>query len=683
MTSHENYLSIDPHPIEQALILKFLQPSQSNGNVRQKLVTFRELTDAVDLKELANEVQAQCPEIPDGMRPELEHSLRYLQKRKNALRTRDNSVSQDSRPMTASTASMDKVEEYMELFYEEINDKTRGAASILELAACPANLQDLVANESLIGALVRIFREDWKKSFELATNIVRIFVHISYYENFHEQITQHKMGALCMTAIEHELKRGELWAVEINRDEQTAKKYRLALKKQQILIAACVALLNNLSNDIAVQQKMIKRDILPLLIKSLDLKETPQLQLATTQFLLKLSIFSENKTALEQDAVMDKLIGLVTLSDEEVRKQAIRILFNLSFDEKNRLRMVQAGLVTHISPLIQKSYALNLLYQLTINDDAKAMVTYTDAIQLLMSDLLSGQASDVAKAVLINACIEKRNAQLVCGPRGEGLDLLLEQAQESRDLLVLKIVRNISSHSGPTQEHFLKWLPQLIEVMKEDALSPAEEKSAYALEAVGVIATNVSADWASLCQTHQLVPWMSKVLLEQKKEREPLQLQLVILCGSMATQIAAARLLVPLLETFLKLLHLMQEDDELVVQLLYLFLQLIRHKELSERLMGRQSVLGDYVIDLMHDKNEAIREMCETALVIIGEHSIEWARRIATQRFRWHNAQWLETVETNGVENLLDDHLEEEEEWKRQVIFDDHLIDDDEEERLF
>lgn len=34
--------------------------------------------------------------------------------------------------------------------------------------------------------------------------------------------------------------------------------------------------------------------------------------------------------------------------------------------------------------------------------------------------------------------------------------------------------------------------------------------------------------------------------------------------------------------------------------------------------MGPQSVLGDYVIDLMHDKNEAIRQMCENALVIIG-----------------------------------------------------------------
>ena len=41
-------------------------------------------------------------------------------------------------------------------------------------------------------------------------------------------------------------------------------------------------------------------------------------------------------------------------------------------------------------------------------------------------------------------------------------------------------------------------------------------------------------------------------------------------------------------------------------------------QELSDRLMCPQSALGAYVIDLMHDKNTAIREQCENALIIIG-----------------------------------------------------------------
>lgn len=151
--------------------------------------------------------------------------------------------------------------------------------------------------------------------------------------------------------------------------------------------------------------------------------------------------------------------------------------------------------------------ALNLLYQLSINDDAKAMITYTDAIQCvssvcavehfytvywfftsvrygfrflfklqsclrllhilsmhqfgfefhtfqLMRKVLTDNASDTVKAVLINIALEKRNAQLLCGTDGQGLDLLLETALSHNDQLLLKVVRNISTHSGPTQAMF-------------------------------------------------------------------------------------------------------------------------------------------------------------------------------------------------------------------------------------
>lgn len=72
-----------------------------------------------------------------------------------------------------------------------------------------------------------------------------------------------------------------------------------------------------------------------------------------------------------------------------------------------------------------------------------------------MRDLLSGDGSDVTKAVLLNVCVEKRNAQLVCGTEGGGLDLLMEMSLEHRDLLVAKILRTIAGHEGPTQDMFL------------------------------------------------------------------------------------------------------------------------------------------------------------------------------------------------------------------------------------
>ena len=56
-------------------------------------------------------------------------------------------------------------------------------------------------------------------------------------------------------------------------------------------------------------------------------------------------------------------------------------------------------------------------------------------------------------ALAVNLAANKRNAQLIC--EGSGLRLLLKRAFKFKDPLLLKMVRNISQHEGPTKEHFV------------------------------------------------------------------------------------------------------------------------------------------------------------------------------------------------------------------------------------
>ncbi|VDL81377.1 unnamed protein product [Nippostrongylus brasiliensis] len=530
-------------------------------------------------------------------------------------------------------ADMDQVDSYIELFYEDAAEKNRGALLILELTKTTANLEALIENETLIGALARVFREDWKRNFDLATTIVRIFVQFSYYNQFQPTLLHHKVGAVCMNAMEYELKRSDLWAAEAkNAELKTASKCQLAIRKQQTLLAGkenVPILLSTIGF-----REMVRRDVVPMLLRCLSFRDSAELTLATVQLLLKLSIFEENKVVMEQGDVIGKLLQLFPIGDVELRRVTIRLLFNLSFDAKSRRRMVSEGLVAHVVPLIESdAKALNLLYQLSVNDDAKAMLTFTDAMQLLMRDLLTGIGSEATKAVLLNACAEKRNAQLVCGHDGQGLALLLDAAIDGRDLMVAKIIRSIAYHEGPTQDVFVSSMSRLLETGLKNAVMQEDEYAAL-----------------GLCNTFDLVNWMSERLKASAGENEPLQLQVLALLY----------------------LKTMQEDDEFVVQLLYLFLQLLRHRELANRLMGSDSALGAYVIDLMHDKNPAIREMCDNALVIIGEHSQEWARRIAGERFRWHNAQWLDTIE-GGV--ACDEGAVMDEDYVPGMMFDDQFDD--------
>ncbi|EJW72761.1 hypothetical protein WUBG_16331, partial [Wuchereria bancrofti] len=81
--------------------------------------------------------------------------------------------------------------------------------------------------------------------------------------------------------------------------------------------------------------------------------------------------------------------------------------------------------------------------------------------------------------------------------------------------------------------------------------------------------------------------------------------------GTMARQLNAARLIVPLTDQLIELLTVHQEDDEMVIQVVYVFYAIITHEELSESVMGGSAHIGAYLIDLMHDKNVPLRAVCD------------------------------------------------------------------------
>lgn len=60
-----------------------------------------------------------------------------------------------------------------------------------------------------------------------------------------------------------------------------------------------------------------------------------------------------------------------------------------------------------------------------------------------------------------------------------------------------------------------------------------------------------------------------------------------------------------------------QEDDELVLQIVYVFYQLCRHQDTRDDVISTREVPA-YLIDLMHDNNVEIRRVCDTTLDIIA-----------------------------------------------------------------
>ena len=186
-----------------------------------------------------------------------------------------------------------------------------------------------------------------------------------------------------------------------------------------------------------------------------------------------------------------------------------------------------------------------------------------------------------------------------------------------------------------------------------------------------------------LLEKHDLIPFLSRLLVVSQTTSaggqlnsmisDDILLEVVIFIGTLASDEDCAPVLVDsgLIAALVCLLNTKQEDDEMVLQIVYVFYQLIFHERtrhdilMDEEEHHHQSPhrpssptatsmettttpsIVAYLIDLMHDKNTEVRRMCESALDIIAETDSAWATRVRHEKFKWHNAQWLHMVQEN------------------------------------
>ena len=79
------------------------------------------------------------------------------------------------------------MDEYIQLFYEEsVEQKSKGAQSILYLCLSNENMEIMLEHETLLGTVSRTLRDDYKKSIELTLYLLNIFQAYSNFTQFHE-----------------------------------------------------------------------------------------------------------------------------------------------------------------------------------------------------------------------------------------------------------------------------------------------------------------------------------------------------------------------------------------------------------------------------------------------------------------------------------------------------------------
>uniref|UniRef100_A0A8C7K877 Kinesin-associated protein 3a n=1 Tax=Oncorhynchus kisutch TaxID=8019 RepID=A0A8C7K877_ONCKI len=524
--------SLDVHPTEKALVVQYEVEATILGEMGdpmvgerkecQKIIRLKSLNANTDITTLARRVVEECRLIHPSKLPEVEQLLFYLQNRKKPGNDKQEKHSpRDLTPFEGmeldEEANINCIDDYVELLYEDIPEKVRGATLILHLARNPDNLEELLQNETALGALARVLREDWKQSVDMATTIIYVFFCFSSFSQFHGLVTHYKIGALCMNITEHELKRYDLWQDELQKKkkdpdnqnvkkehEKALKKYQGLLSKQEQLLRVALYLLLNLAEDTRTELKMRNKNIVHMLVKTLD-REDEELLVLVVSFLKKLSIFLENKNDMAETHAVEKLARLLACDHENLLNTTLRLLLNLSFDTGLRSQMVQAGLIHKLSLMLadekQGQLCMCILYHISVDDRFKSMFAYTDCIPQLMKMLFECGESHMEPELIsfcINLAANKRNAQVIC--EGNGLKMLMKRGLKLKDVLIMKMIRNLSQHDGPTKNLFIDYVGDLA------AQIGAEEREEYVIECLGTLAnlTIPDLDWELVLKEYNL-----------------------------------------------------------------------------------------------------------------------------------------------------------------------------------
>ncbi|CAH8871217.1 unnamed protein product [Trichobilharzia szidati] len=519
--------SIDVHPTEKALVVHYEteatilgesgNPMIGERKESQKIIRVKNLNEDTDIPELARKIISSCKLISENKYAQIEHLLKYLLKRKESTTVKSQKSSTVSEtladPGAFDSTEIDEVahltdlDEYLELLYEDISDKLRASALILQLARNPDNLEELFQNETLVGALARVLREDWKKSTDLATNIAYIFFCFSSFSNFHGVILHFKIGALIMTIIDHELQKYDLWIDELDRKQKLSNasnnksemhsaskgkgstddlqnnyetvlsKYKSLVRKQEQLFRVSFYLLLNISEDLNVEIKMHNKGIVTMICKCLS-RDNFELLILLVSFLKKLSIFAENKNEMIKNGIIEKLGKLLSRQEEDLVNLTLRLLYNLSFDTSARLEMVSKGVLNKVVGLLEnvqhQAVALYILYHLSTEDQSKPAFVNTPCLSFLMKLILENpeEKSDlVPMALAINLVRDDQCSNAMLN-EGRCLKVLAKRAIKFRDALIMKMLRNATQHNNLLKLKMVDFLPDLIKIVTEEKTYP-------------------------------------------------------------------------------------------------------------------------------------------------------------------------------------------------------------------
>jgi len=619
----------------------------------------------------------------------------------------------DSVDVQVDMASM---ESYVELLYEEdLVEKARGARCIAKLAKSSENLVSISYHETALNALFRTLREDYKKSIELTTHIMSVCLSYGAFTDFHQLLIANKICSLTFDLIEFELHRYDKWRLEVARRQDIVEnrsefpgsagsyqklkndfeKMRLKFgeltRKQDYLLALAFEVILVMSENRELHREILGRGIVPMLMDTLGRKNVDLLKVVL-RFLKNLSVFSQCKVQMGQLYVTEKVAQLLDANiPSDLVHCSLELLFNLSFDTKLRHKMVIFGILPKLQFYLEDSglekITRKLLYIMSM--DRKIRVKFggiSSVIPILMRLHEEESRNQPTKdyldilGILINLAGVKKCAGVIAENDG-GLLRLLQQAFESEDEMVMKVVRNLSNHQS-LRSLFGPFISDLARAIRDGT---SED---FVLECIGTLANCdlPNIDFCKLLEEFQLNRWIHSVLSNfanstlnatrksgrksnsnnNADERDPmtlLALEVIMLTGTCSGDSECVDMFIGegVVELLIKILTGQHTSCEVIAQVLYVLYRMCHHVRGKQHIQEETEV-PKIVLDLLQHEDDNIQQICEGIMNLFGENDQGWMDKLKEKRFRIHNEAWIEMTESRSVGSNNDDGSDEDEE---------------------
>ena len=553
----------------------------------------------------------------------------------------------------------EEIMKYADLLYEEkYEDKIKGARNILTLIKEPTIMITILReNENLFDILSRTLRDENKKSMELSIILLDFFTSYSYFKQFHKSLLDQSIGEICMGIIDfqfmkYEYRRNEM--IRLSTSDAVSKgeyqnyldKFLFLVRKQDRILKLAFLTLLHLSEEYKTEYKMVKKDIVGCIMKNLG-RQNINLLLELLIFLKKLSMFAVNKDTMIKNGILEKVMDLFKIGHPLIWKFNIDLLFNLSFDQKFRLKFLEKKeYFMNINELFKKnkeyrSIIIRFFYNLSLEEKSMPLFYESDCLLILNELIIKFPENLIAAelaALTLNLVTYPLNAKKIAS-KGR-IKALIERALKFSDFHLIKIVKNILKYSDDDEanddtldDHSV--ISEIVEEYIDDyfmkILKTKSEGNEFLIETIEIL-SYIETDWYERLDKHKLIHFFEKELKENRYD--DLLIAVIQFLGNVASQpdcsgpIAQSSIISLLYFTFQKKI----DNYDIVFGIIYTLYQLMAFDKTRILITANEDLIN-FVISCLKCNNEQIIFISTNFLEIVQLFNNKWSDIIKAQKF--------------------------------------------------